>query len=129
MKGKIVWLTLSFLVAAALVVTSCGPAAEEEVTEEEEEEEEVVTEEEEEEEVAEEEEEEAVVVAEPIYGGTLNVLGSDPVGWDPALTEFCSLQCLQLVASRLVTKDWWKGPAGTNEWAFDIPTVWPPDNI
>jgi len=67
MKRKILWIGLSFLVVAALVLSSC---AKEVVTPGEQEEEE------EEEEVAAGEEEEEVVVpeaGEPIYGGTLSV--------------------------------------------------------
>ena len=73
MKKKIVWLVVSCLMVAALVLTSCAPA----VTEEEEvvtEEEEVVTEEE-----------------GPKYGGTLRIGGSTKHNTlDPALVVGCS---------------------------------------
>ena len=69
MRKKIVWLVVSCLMVAALVLASCGPA----VTEEEE-----VVVEEEEEEVEEEEEEEVVeekllAPEVPKYGGTLTL--------------------------------------------------------
>jgi len=118
MKGKIVWLILSCLMVLSLVLASCAAAVEEEeeVVEEEVVEEEVVEEEVVEEEVVEEE----VVEGEPIYGGVLTVLGSDPRGYDPAITDPAYAWVNTMSCNKLITGNWWKGPAGTNEWHWDM---------
>ena len=125
MKKKIVWLTLSCLMALSLVA-SCGPA----VTEEEEEEE-VITEEEEEEVVT---EEEAVaegmvvntagkLVERPRYGGwyymarTTDLRGFDDVV--PASPAYAT-STLNLTHDELYTGDWSKGQQGTNEASFQV---------
>ncbi len=55
---------------------------------------------------------------EPKYGGTLKIMGYDPQGWDPALHQMGLTLYAKPLASMLVTLDWWKGPAGSNEWSF-----------
>jgi peptide/nickel transport system substrate-binding protein len=127
MKRKVVWLVVSGLLVAALVLTSCGPA----VTEEEEEE--VVTEEEEE--VAEEEEEEEEegpemvrdslgrLVEKPRYGGVITL------GFSGDISTFDELygtgiqsrnHTTRFTHEELLTGDWAKGPAGTGEVTWDI---------
>ena len=126
MKKKIVWLTLSCLMALSLVVASCGPA----VTEEEEEEE-VITEEEEEEEVT---EEEAVtegmvlntagkLVEKPRYGGWYYMrISGDIRGFDdvlPASPAYMT-NTLNLTHDELSTGDWALGPQGTGDASWTI---------
>ena len=119
MKKKILWMLLSFLLVASLVLASC--VKEEVVEEEEEEEEEEVVEEEEE-----EEEEEEPAVGEPQYGGTLTAFfwqagdgepGSpdiadgltNPVFWNAHIYE------------RPLIGDFEKyGPRGTGEYDFGL---------
>ena len=67
---------------------------------------------------------------EPKYGGTLKILSTgDPQGWDPALSQMGLTVWARPVCSILVTHDWWKGPAGTNEWSFADINGRPPDEI
>lgn len=63
----------------------------------------------------------------PKYGGTLKMLGYDATAWDHVLSG--QLEYSQLVSSRLITLDWWKGPAGTNEWPFSLSATMPPADI
>jgi peptide/nickel transport system substrate-binding protein len=116
MRRKIMWLVVSGLVVAALVLASCGPA----VTEEEEEE--VVTEEEEEE-VMEEEEEEEEVVEQANYGGMFAFATSQgPQIFDEAQARRHIAQQLNFTNETLLRGDWAKGPAGTSEasWIYTI---------
>ena len=120
MRKKIVWMVVSCLMVAALLLASCGPA----VTEEEEEvvteeEEEVVTEEEEE--VVTEEEEEVVTAPEgPQYGGTFTLAFSSPIlGFDEATTNPWSCITLNLTHDELTIGDWAKGYFGTGEAGWD----------
>ncbi len=117
MKRRILWLGLSFLVVAALVLSSC--AKEEVVTPgEQEEEEEVVT-------PGEQEEEEEVVVpaaGEPQYGGTLTMmtrglqeLGNADIGAGPMQASYM----LSFVQEKPIMGDFeeW-GPRGKDEFKF-----------
>jgi len=107
MKKRIVWLMVSCLMVAALLLASCGPAAEEE---------EVVIPGEEEEVVPVEEEEVAPGPEEPKYGGVLNISRSTDVqGFDEATTPHFLAPTLNLTNEELLTGDWAKGPAGTDE--------------
>jgi len=126
MKKKSVWLVLSCLMVAALLLASCGPA-------EEEEEEEVVTPAEEEvvteEEVVEEEGEMVKLVLEkldgtvieklvekPKYGGRLTLaLGEDVRGFDSAYEGHWMTHTLNLTNEGMTRGDWARGPAGTGE--------------
>ena len=125
MKRRILWLVLSFLVVAALVVTSC--AKEEVVTPgEQEEEEEVVTPGEEV-----EEEEEVVVPAagEPVYGGRLTLLynQTDFLGSpDPQWGVYNTFAFWSSVMERPFCGDVYKyGARGTGEWLFSQVTYTP----
>lgn len=62
-----------------------------------------------------------------IYGGMLNRVGNDPQGFDPLLSIYSD--GAKPVTSRLITLDWWKGPQGSNEWAFSNPNIHPADNV
>ena len=128
MKKRIVWLSLSCLMVAALVLASCGPAAEEE---------DVVTPGEEgvvvptEEEVAAEEKEmvkatftklDGTVVEKslekPKYGGMhIVAMSSDVQGFDEGYTGWGQAVCttLHITNEELLTGDWTKGPIGTSE--------------
>ncbi len=112
MKRKIVWTMVSSLMALSLVIASCGPAVEEE-------EEEVVIGEEgevEEEEKVEEEEEELLPPEVPKYGGSLTtILTRDPMGFDPAVQFKMNCTTNYVTNEKLLTGDWAKGPAGTDE--------------
>ena len=121
MKKKIVWVVVSCLMVAALLLSSCAPA----VTEEEEviappkEEKEVVT-----------EEEVAPPPGEPMYGGVLNFALSAPTyGFDEGyvIPPFCTT--LNLTHEDLMTGDWSKGPAGTAETTWQLPTFVPPAEV
>ena len=133
MRKKTVWLLVSSLMAAALVLASCGPAdEEEEVTPPPAEEEEEVTP------PPAEEEEEAPpqgpemvrdalgrLVEKPKYGGTFNMAwAADVALFDDALGHpylaFTTMQTHDV----LLQGDWAQGPAGTGKvsWAY---MVWP----
>ena len=122
MKRKIVWLVVSCLMVAALLLASCGPAAveEEKVT--------PPTEEKaappEEEEVAPPEGKEMVrdslgrMVEKPKYGGVLRLAfaGSDIQTFDEAaMFSAVYAPTMELTNEELVTGDWTKGPVGTGE--------------
>jgi len=112
MKNRLIWLLVSCLIVASLLVASCAAPVEEEVREEEEEE--WVSEIEEVEEV-----EEVALVAskEPIYGGTLTIATWDLGGSFDVISGSGTGQAgvPQLVMDRTGTGDWAKGPGGTNE--------------
>jgi len=126
MKKRIVWLMMSCLMVAALLLASCGPAAVEE---------EVVTPGEEEvapseEEVVVTEEKEMVrdslgrLVEKPRYGGTFILgLSGDIMAFDEAFIGWGQAVCysVHLTNEELVTGDWTKGPVGTGEagWLVD----------
>ena len=123
MKHKILWIMVSFLLVAALVLTSCGPADPGEQEEEEEEEEPVGEQEEEEEEEPvgeQEEEEEEPTAGEPQYGGTFTTaLPFEAPG--PAMMDanFLSLFYLQVIQEKpLIGDAETYGPRGTNEYGF-----------
>ncbi len=130
MKKKILWLGLSFLLVAALVLASCGKAEPGEQEEEEEEpvgeQEEEEEEEEEEEPVGQQEEEEEPAAGAPQYGGTLTVMigagKGDPASPDIADGSFWSpSQFLNPIQERPVIGDFEKyGPRGTGEYAFQV---------
>ena len=120
-KNRIVWMGLSCLLAAVMVMTSCGPAAEEE------EEGKTVTGKVVEKEVAEEEEEgEEVVVTlptgEPQYGGTLRILtvyaAIDPLSWDQADIAWMHNHSASPYAETLLAANLEKGDRGTQEYRF-----------
>jgi len=109
MKNKIVWLLVSCLVVAALVLGSCAPAVVEE------EEEEVVTpvEEEEEEEV---EEEVAPEPGKPTYGGTLTIVRDRPIlAFDEGYTFPWNASALAFTSEEPFGGDWGQGLSGTGD--------------
>ena len=118
MKSKIGWLILSCFMMVALVLASCAPAAveEEEVAP-------VVEEEEvaEEEEVVKEEKEmvkDALgrMVQKPQYGGVLTMaMTADTGGFDDCITLPWHNYSIQITNDGLLTGDFAKGQAGTNE--------------
>jgi len=128
MKRKAVWLVVSCLMVAALMLASCGPAEEEE--------EEVVTPLEEEEVTPSEEEEIVPPVKEmvkvtlekldgttvellkekPKYGGEIVMTRSSPItGFDQGFTPHYQTTTMFFTNEELTTGDWAKGPAGTDE--------------
>jgi peptide/nickel transport system substrate-binding protein len=119
MKKRIIWVTMSCLMALSLVIASCGPAEEEAEVGVGEEEVEVG---EGEVEVGEKkvvEEEEVVVSGEPKYGGTLYLLPGLPTyQFDPFLNMFISCGYQWISVEGLIGGDWAKGPAGTGEADF-----------
>ncbi len=129
MKKKIVWLLVTGLLVAALILTSCGPA----VTEEEEEEE-VVTEEEEE--VAEDEEEVADegpemvrdslgrLVEKPRYGGVFTYGFSSDIRYFDEIygTGIQSSNHTQRFTHEELLGGYWPaGPVGSNEVTWRLP--------
>lgn len=122
MKRRIVWLVVSCLMVAALVLASCAPAAVEE--------EEVVPPVEEEEEVV--EGEVVPAVKEPQYGGTLNFIPlspAEPTSWDPI--EYSSAEESQFIGyyqEPLLAGDLSRGARGTNEYWFND-MYWVPDEL
>ena len=129
MKKKSVWLVLSCLMVAALLLASCGPAAEEEGVVTPGEEEEVVTGEE----AVVTEEKEMVrdslgrLVEKPQYGGVTPIaLGADVMGFDEASTAPYQAWTTNLTTDELFTGDWTKGPVGTGEASWIIPGVFFP---
>ncbi len=112
MTKKVLWLTISCLMALSLAIASCGPA----VTEEEEEEEVIIGEEEEE-----EEEQGGVVTGpeEPKYGGILRVVSiSTVIDWDEAYAMTTTLG--GFTHNEPAEGDWTKGPTGSGEadWTY-----------
>jgi len=104
MKRKILWMGLSLLVVAALVLTSCAK-------------EEVVT-------PGEQEEEEEQVVGKPIYGGTLTWISCatiyPPNSWDILSGEWWNNHWTAPYMSHLLAGDIEKyGPRGTNVYDFN----------
>ena len=108
MKRKILWMMVSFLLVAALVLASCAK----EVPGEQEEEEE-------------EEEEEEPAVGVPQYGGTLTWFAAQaspwtPLSWDNAdlfwMTPLYTGPYLETLLEGDILK---YGPRGTNEFPFD----------
>jgi len=135
MKKRIVWLVVSCLMVAALVLASCGPAEEEEeeVTPPPAEEEEEVVPPPEEEEVTPPEEEEMVKVKltkadgtvveklleKPRYGGVFTDFWTvDPVIFDESFSQQGLGPSLFLTNDELLQGDWTKGPSGTGEISF-----------
>ena len=67
---------------------------------------------------------------EPIYGGTINIVHNlDPPGFDPALLRYNQMEHIMLACEPPISIDWWKGPAGTNEWAFNAAWAEPPPSV
>ena len=94
MRTRILWVGLSFLLVASLVLSSCGPAEEEE-----------------------EEEEEAVEPADdtPQYGGTLTMIyNHDADHWDYGNSRgtLYSSALQRMVLDVNLIYDWARGPAG-----------------
>jgi len=57
----------------------------------------------------------------PKHGGTLILArNSDPRGTDPAFNDKSHTTLIHPVTNKMITGDWWKGPAGTNEWPWDM---------
>ena len=113
---KTVWLLVSLLMVAALVLSACAGDTTDEPADD------VF--------VSPHTTPERAAVAMdevPKYGGTLKMLGYDATGWDPITTG--QAEYSQPVLSRMIIFDWWKGPAGTNEWPFNLPGAMPPTNI
>ncbi len=108
MKKKIVWIVVSCLMALSLMLASCVPAA---VVEEEEE---VVIVEKE---VAEEVEKEELLSPEvPKYGGIVTIAQKmDPPAFDPYQRGGSAAYTYGLTNDELLTGDWARGPAGTDE--------------
>jgi len=109
MKNRLIWLIVSSLVVASLVITSCAAPVEEEV---EEEEKEWVSEVEEVEEV-----EEVALVAskEPIYGGSFIYSTGAATGFDPGEGNAGEASCHLMVLDQVGGGSWAKAPGGTNE--------------
>jgi peptide/nickel transport system substrate-binding protein len=119
MAKRIVWVLLSCLIVAALVLTSCGPKVVEEKKKE------VVPEKKEEvtKPTVEEKEEVVAVKEEPKYGGTLTVLhvhcALEPATWDPADCNWIIEPFTCPYMEKLVEGDFEKyGPRGTNQFPF-----------
>jgi len=66
---------------------------------------------------------------EPKYGGILKIFADEPRGFDPALSQMGVTIWARPVCSQLITLDWFKGPAGTNEWLFAGVNDRPTDDI
>jgi peptide/nickel transport system substrate-binding protein len=122
MKSKFIWLVLSCLLVAALVLSSCQPAPagetggktiKGEVVEK-------AAPKVEEKEVVEEKGPEMVrdslgrLVEKPQYGGVINFVTSQTGGFDPA-NVFNFWPSWTLIYDALVCEDWTKGPSGTGE--------------
>ncbi len=65
----------------------------------------------------------------PKYGGTMvSATNADPRGTDPAFNDKSHTTLIHPVTNKMITGDWWKGPAGTNEWPWDMAGP-PPQNL
>jgi len=67
----------------------------------------------------------------PTYGGTFNVLmtyGTTPYAWDPADCDWYQAYLCGPVYENLMMGDVYKGPRGTNQFAFNHPE-WIPDEF
>jgi peptide/nickel transport system substrate-binding protein len=115
MKKKIVWILVSCLMVLSLVIASCGPK--QEAKTEEAGKATVVTAEEEEAAPAEEAAGGAAILAPevPKYGGTLNMVFREPMGFDPYYTFMMMCGTLYMCNEQFIMGDWAKGPAGTGE--------------
>ena len=130
MKGKLLWLILSCLMVAALVLSSCQPAPAAETDEEQavtgkvvEKEAPVTGEVEEEKEVI-KEEKLATIATDPKYGGTLvSVRTSDVRGFDVKLMADYSTTAIW-THEKLAKGDWARGPSGTGEVSWVLPGIW-----
>jgi len=122
MKRKAVWLILSCLIVAALVLASCGPAAVEE-----EEGKTVVGKVVEKEAPVEEEEEEEVVTPKPTgpqYGGVYTFgVTADVLGFDESSTNPYQTYSMNLTNESLLVGDWARGPTGTGEASWTVPGI------
>ena len=110
MTKKIVWLVVSCLMVAALLLASCGPAVEEE--------EEVAPPPVEEEEVAPPPEEEEVAPSpdQPKYGGMLKIAWpTGPQYYDEAFGHVYFATQNFFTNEGLTMGDWTKGPTGSGE--------------
>ncbi len=68
---------------------------------------------------------------EPVYGGTFQVLmtyGTTPYAWDPADCDWYQAYLCGPVYENLMMGDVYKGPRGTNQFAFTHPE-WIPDEF
>jgi len=127
---KILWLIVSLLMAAALVLSSCaseetdttGPQT---VTGQVVDTDQPTTETPELPEAS--VDVDAPTEEEPKYGGTLRIMANEIQNWDPIYGQIYE-QTLPIM-SKLITLDWWKGPAGTGEWPFQNSNVWPRENM
>jgi len=114
MKGKIVWVLLSCLMVAALVLASCGPAAVEE------EEGKTITGKVVEKEAPKEKEKEEVVVTPkkegPFYGGTITICrGAAIVAFDVGFGFPWVTQGLSYTNEELFGGDWGQGLSGSGD--------------
>ncbi len=104
MKGKLIWVLVSCLMALSLVVVSCGEADEEV-----EDAQEVV------------EEEEVTAPSGPQYGGTITTaLSSDYNQWDPYYHFDIWATHLMFTHNEYMQGDWTKGSNGTGETEWEI---------
>ncbi|HUV44679.1 MAG TPA: ABC transporter substrate-binding protein [Dehalococcoidales bacterium] len=130
MKRKLLWLVLSCLMVAALVLSSCQPAPAAETTKEQtvtgkvvEKEAPAAKEVEEKEEVI-QEKKLATIATVPKYGGTLiSVISSDVRGFDTKLMADYSTTAVW-THEKLAKGDWARGPAGTGEVTWVLPGIW-----
>lgn len=129
MRRKLLWLVLSCLIVAALVLASCQPAPTGEtegqtVTGKVAEKAAPVTEDVEEEEEPVKETKLATTATEPKYGGTLiSVRGSDVRGFDTKLMADYSTTMVW-THEKLAKGDWARGPSGTGEVSWVLPGIW-----
>jgi len=107
MRKNAIWIVISVLMAAVLVLSSCASDTTEPTTPE----------------------TPTVDPNAPIYGGKLTLVAADPTGWDPALIMYNQQPALKLAAETLGSLDWYKGPQGTNEWTFTSSWAECPEDI